>query len=534
MKPAALGGSNMLTQDAATYLYKVERPNDQLPFSNTNHRPVGLVSATIQTWSNQIPVVAVGVQTGIWRKHASYSFIGNNGVELGIDGLYPLPTFQLPLFNNWTSPPDQVSAEWQLGSAVTLYDAQSRTLEAKDLNNKFVATKTSSDQSYVVATVANAQYGEFGYSGAEDKEVSGYYGGGISRVDGQEVYRLNLDDKATTHTGEKALALNSPGTKAFRFSLNAVKDQGYHASVWVNSTGGRIFYSLNGVTQQAPEVPQANRKAGAWYLLSTDITVGQNGTLEMWCETAGGTCHFDDFRVHPHDASMNSYVYNTWGELSHILDNNNLYTEFRYDGIGRLHETYLESFQSSYGIGGVAKVNQIDYHYGPDQPITFTLTASKSGTGQISPAGTITISAGESYTFQAQEVCTDKFNRWLVDGSVVDPSQTKLTLFDGTIVNISGKVVTFRNVQSAHSIKAEFYQVPLTGMDVRCHFDGTCFNGMYDYYTTVDACGNPVWVENKTWASVPQAIKDIRVQQNCCTNGNQNCSCTPPGQGPQQ
>ena len=39
---------------------------------------------------------------------------------------------------------------------------------------------------------------------------------------------------------------------------------------------------------------------------------------------------------------MTSYVYNSWGELSHILDGNNLYKEFEYDGAGLVKAIYQE------------------------------------------------------------------------------------------------------------------------------------------------------------------------------------------------
>jgi YD repeat-containing protein len=67
----------------------------------------------------------------------------------------------------------------------------------------------------------------------------------------------------------------------------------------------------------------------------------------------------DDFRLFPRDAAVISYVYNTWGELSHILDSNNKFTRFEYDQFGRLVTTSSESFEFD-----VKKVSSQIYHYG--------------------------------------------------------------------------------------------------------------------------------------------------------------------------
>ena len=80
--------------------------------------------------------------------------------------------------------------------------------------------------------------------------------------------------------------------------------------------------------------------------------------LEVWCESTEASTHFDDFRFHPIDATMTSYVYNEWGELSHILDANNIYTRYNYDAMGRLESSYRETFDH-----GEVKMNEQVIHY---------------------------------------------------------------------------------------------------------------------------------------------------------------------------
>jgi hypothetical protein len=358
------GGKNMLIQEAASYSYKLN------PSSDTDK--VGLVSASIQTWSDGIPALqtpgyalaTVAVQPGIWRKRASFSFIGDNTVALSGDGIYPVTNATVPVFSAWsenTTP----SVLWQKNAEITLYDVNSHALEATDVNNNFAATKLTLDQTRVLVSCANCKYQELAYSGAEETPQRDEhdheplsFGGRVALADGLEVYRQSEFDSVTTHTGAKALKLTSNNQKAFLYSFTTVPNRSYQASVWVNSDAGRLFYTLNGVTIAAP-TPSANKKAGAWYLITLDIPkTAQSTTLDVWCATTGATCNFDDFRVHPLNAAVTSYVYNKWGELSHILDNNNLYTEFQYDGLGRLVKTYKETFKY-----GAKKIAEQKYHY---------------------------------------------------------------------------------------------------------------------------------------------------------------------------
>src|SRR5690606_19161743 len=100
------------------------------------------------------------------------------------------------------------------------------------------------------------------------------------------------------------------------------------------------------------------RKADNWYLLSMEIPVSQATTIQVYCKTSGSTCTFDDFRVHPYQSPVTGYVYNKWGELAYILDNNNLYTEYRYDDMGRLIGTYKVSLKT-----GSKKIGEVIYHH---------------------------------------------------------------------------------------------------------------------------------------------------------------------------
>ena len=340
--------SHMLTQVATQESFSL----------NESNQPKSLVSATVQTWSDQTKVYGgapENKQPGIWRKEAFYSWKGDDVTALNEDGLYPYSNFQP--FEFGANPNN--STQWQKNSETTLYNVYSNSLEAIDINNHHAATKMSSDHAQVLATASNSEYHEFAYSGAEDNLNSDLaFGGGMEIKDGEFVTNL-ADDNHITHTGRKALKLTNANTKTFLYSFTTRADRAYQASVWMNSSTGRLRYSINNVVGQASGLPTANKQAGTWYLVTIDIPKLTNeAVLKVWCEVDNGVCTFDDFRVYPFDASMTSYVYNEWGELSHILDNNNLFTRYIYDGMGRLKETRKETFQHE-----VVKTSEVKYHY---------------------------------------------------------------------------------------------------------------------------------------------------------------------------
>lgn len=346
---------NMLSQEASSYSYKVDP---------TNHSAyLGLAAASIQTWSSAIPALEPGEypsqatpQTDIWRKHASFTFAGNNEAMSG-DGLLPITS--LTSFNAWNVG-DNVSAGWQKNGEVKLYDVHSHALEAVDINEQYSAVVTSNRQDQVYATASYVRYGNFAYAGAEDDlSAVNTYSGNVRVADGIEVTATSDTDQTTVHTGQKALRLVESDKRTFQYVLVGKAGEKYQASVWMNSMAGRLFYSIGGITTTTPAAPDELRKAGSWYLVTIDLPLlTEDSNLMIWCATNGTACHFDDFRVHPIASSMTSYVYNKWGDLSHIIDNNNLYSKFEYDEMGRLKSTHRETLSN-----GVVKINEQHYKY---------------------------------------------------------------------------------------------------------------------------------------------------------------------------
>lgn len=348
----------MLTQTAAQSAYLVDAQNSVQ----------GLLSASTQTWSKTIPMVNVsGDIPGIWKKKSSYQW---NGTEaLNNNGTYPKDDFLAHPFN-WSNP--DADDHWEKTSEVTLTDIYSHALEAKDINGHFASSRFDKDQRRVIASAVNAAYDEMGHSGAEYSAGNTHDEGGIDRGQG-------IPATAFAHTGRYSLMVPR-GVEGFNYTLPSRKN--YKASVWVYAPGLaetqnelskiQLYYRVNGVETKVSPVVQKS-KSKSWYLLSIDIYPGQSGEVRVGVRNnAPREVYFDDFRIHPLDASLTAYVYDiSTGELTYILDGNNFYTKFEYDAMGRLVRTKKELLNFDFGDGKESHradvvLNEYKYNYGKD------------------------------------------------------------------------------------------------------------------------------------------------------------------------
>lgn len=330
---------HMLTQEAASYTYK------------SDYNPSGLVSVSAQSWSDELatidyfdPLADTSTQAGIWRKNARFSFIGNESVPLRVDGMYPGGSYTD--FLAWKRN-DPVSEGWQLDGKTTLYDWHSNPLETRDINGLYASSMMTGDGTRVAAEASPARYWEFSYAGAEDKPNGSKFSNLISIGAGA------ARSAAKAHTGSYSVSTTSVG---YIFESQLLSNKPYLVSVWSSTPQMQLKYSINGGTTQ-DFTPSTYVQVGDWYLFTGTVTPTDKN-VKIWCQANGaGIVYFDDFRVHPYQASMNSYVYNKFGELSYMLDDHNFYTHFEYDAAGRLIATTRET-QS-----GVKQVNSSTYKY---------------------------------------------------------------------------------------------------------------------------------------------------------------------------
>lgn len=306
----------------------------------------------ITTWQPETYSYTSGAFTlseNVWRKHKTFVWDG----QIDSDGLLSNFTsndggFD---FNN----PDAVQpSQWKQITKTTSYNVFSMPLEVIDINGNEAATKMGDNNEKIYAT-GTAAYNELFYSGAEDIQLNGLdFGGGVKKG--------NASLTTDAHTGTQALQIGS-GQKAFEVSVDngSNPERQYKISVWAKEDNyANTKVNVNG-TNISPENAE-KVQAGDWMLLNFYAPI--SGQKNIYVTAVGGPTIVDDFRVHPIDASITSYVYNDWDELTYILGPNNLGIQYEYDEVGRLKATKQE-VQDFNGpnSGGFHRTSENDYTY---------------------------------------------------------------------------------------------------------------------------------------------------------------------------
>jgi YD repeat-containing protein len=340
---------NMLTQQAANYIYKVN-PEDPSEIQD-------VISASVTTWADQWGYrennngaysysEKANDAHPTWRSHKNYVYQSNFTKENGA----------ITDFTNFNWATNTQADEWKKVSELTLYDRNSHALEMTDLNGKYAATKMDGEGKRVMATVANAKYEEFTYSGFEQAD------------DGEIVSEGTVTDKKS-HTGSNSVALNAGKTLHYQLPAQSSDNSKYILSYWTLGTDApqvKAFYFYESQVAVEESGFDENKKVtlpngDIWYWNRAVITIPSGSTnIEIGVRNQGNsTVNIDDLRIHPFNAAMTSYVYDQQtGELTHILDANNFFTKFEYDASGKLSRTYRESL--SYGV---KLLNDQHYNY---------------------------------------------------------------------------------------------------------------------------------------------------------------------------
>ncbi len=336
-----VNGSNkhMLIQESGSYTYKVDE----------NLNKVAVAGASVSLWDNNIPALGYeNVQNAnIWREYKAFNWIGKPGVGLRKDGLYPFNSNDFTEFSSWDGL--SIASGWQLGAELTLFNKDSKPLEVRDMNGQYASTKLGPNERFVLATSSNARYNEMFFDGFEYEPTA---------------------NATEAHTGTKSLSggISVGSSEAVIFSKTLLRESAsgddylvsddYRASIWVKPSktevngaesiyhNATLSYSIDGNLVGSVNMEE-DMRAGDWYLLNLDILDLPNSynniTLELKVSgIAIGISYVDDFRFHPLRAEMTSYVYNDWGEVTHIINVNNLFTEYEYDLAGRLKTIHKE------------------------------------------------------------------------------------------------------------------------------------------------------------------------------------------------
>ncbi len=344
---------NMLTQTAASLTY-LDVNGSLTP-----------VSAQISTWSNLWKNSVIlndnhleilpNANKRVWRKHKTYVWDGN----INQDGTYNGYSGDFDGFN-WDIDATQTNQEWKNISTITKYDNYSMALEVKDINNNYATTRMCDDHTKVSFT-SNSGYFESFYTGAEYEPIDTEYLD--SHIKGSNSLRSN----SKAHTGSYSIKL-TPSDNNFGALLVGGQHRAgrYKVSVWVHETNHENTRFKNGYSGPLQTFNGEKVTAGDWVQLNHyfDRSVSQTSSSTIFMVTsASNTLYIDDFRVHPIESSMTSYVYNEWDELSYIIGANNLATKYEYDDAGRLNRTYTEVVDATGVTGGFKLNKEINYAY---------------------------------------------------------------------------------------------------------------------------------------------------------------------------
>ncbi len=359
-KTSVSSNKNMLTQEAMN----ITSVSDE---SDASGNPINwkTISANVTAWKDSWDHIdnngTYTTQNGIWRKHQN--FVWKDAVDN--EGTYGSEITSSDF--NWGIGATQSNTQWQKVSEITRYTLWSSPVETMDINGNFAASKMA-DQFTKVTAGGNARYSELYYSGAEHLSPLGqnYYDG--------EVKGANYQSTEQAHTGMFSSKVSSSSHRAFEVTgtvgsghsdLSKTFRPGvYKVSVWAYSANGEdagTKLRFNSRTYEATETAVA----GDWTLYNFYVELDQGTTASLYVyNTTSGNAYYDDFRMHPVYASMNSYVYDLdTEELTHILDANNLATRFRYDDAGRLCKTYKEVIDTPTLTGGFKITNSYKYNY---------------------------------------------------------------------------------------------------------------------------------------------------------------------------
>ncbi len=312
---------NMLSQTAQTATY-IEKNGEWKPLS------VG-----ISTWKKWDPEHFIDgkdlVRKQVWRKHQTYVWDG----PLDADGTYA--SFEE---FNWTSE-IQTNPRWRAVQTTTRYDAFSKPLEQRDINNNYSSIHRGDGDTKTLAAV-NAPYTAYACHGFEyDKGFSG-----------------GSQTSKKAHTGNYGLEINqdSPGV-----SIVSIGGK-YQLSVWVEKDKeAQLRVSENGSLK---ELNGETVTAGEWVQRTHYFDLA-SGSATIGLSSASGSLVIDDFRLLPISSQATTYVYNQWDELSYILGANNMATHYTYTPSGKLESTATEVADVPGLVGGFKKTAHYQYNY---------------------------------------------------------------------------------------------------------------------------------------------------------------------------
>lgn len=411
---------NMLTQEAASYLYKVRSNGSQ-----------AVVAASVQTWKDSWNTYRgydansdkytdrADDPRGIWRLFESYMWVSP---RTNADGTYADADF---VDFNWSQGVLANQARgWTKAGEFTRYDHYSKPLESKDINGQYVSRKLGYGQVHRLVTAANARYTEVAFSGAEDflaqPNGQAHFGGEV-RDGGRQTSLYH-------HTGQYASRLPAyQNGFTYQAALGSEVRGGrkYRLSCWVYGdneairAAAQLYAKVDGNDIGSISATLANTKpAGDWYLLNLLVDVPTSGQqLTVGCRNTGGQpVYVDDFRFHPVESPTTAYVYDAHtAQPTYVLDNDNLFTRYEYDAAGKVTRIAKEALTPVGSNQPAARIVK-EYEYNFAQMLTPTWLPTGVITWGSGPVGQVRSRQREERDINARSA-TFNTTRLVADGS---------------------------------------------------------------------------------------------------------------------
>ncbi|MEP6728593.1 MAG: hypothetical protein ABJC98_22410 [Bacteroidota bacterium] len=290
--------------------------------------------------------------------------------------------------NQWLSPEDQSvkDANWVKANELTAFNQKGQEIETVDPLNRYSAAQFGYLQSMVTAVASNARYTDIGYDGFEDYDFD------VDNCNNSDTCNLNghfsvrklshsypgsiMPDATYAHTGRNSLKVSNGVTDAtivkslapvtsnalYTFIgaymslndkgiLNGFKPQAgkqYLLSAWIKDDGNNVQYGPATETAKAAveiitggqtfNTVKAGPRVEGWRKVEVVFLIPAMATdIKIKFRPGSTIAWFDDVRIHPFDAQIKTYAYDSrslrlWAEL----DENNFATFYEYDDEGVL------------------------------------------------------------------------------------------------------------------------------------------------------------------------------------------------------
>ncbi len=341
---------------------------------------------------------------GSWHQHKVYNYYGRRmesstgqATDIRQDGtVKDFISFWKKSGTGWQAQYD--TTRWIWNTESTLYNKKGMELENRDPLGRFNAGLYGFDDALAIAVVQNSRFREAAYEGFEDylfgntvcdtvcsggrsfdfssyknnldstQQHTGRYslriaaGGsaGISApvaVDGDSTFSLSFNRNANACiAGGQTLGSIRTGKQAILPVYSPLPGKKVVVSAWVKEekdckgisyTGNRMNISVRrGATATVLIAYPRGGIVDGWQRYEQVVDIPADGTelIVTMQATGSSTVYFDDLRIHPYNANMKSYVYNSSDlRLMAELDENNYATFYEYDDDGTLMRVKKET-----------------------------------------------------------------------------------------------------------------------------------------------------------------------------------------------